>query len=243
MRPERGCLLEVAVQVCCTDHRLSVWQPVCLALLAARMQHAAALSPDSVTGRCRAHRQQAGQAGGGAAGPPPAEAAKERAPHHATGDLAALRCGAVNGALRRLTGWGPELPLRPLHSVPGRPSHSTQLGRCVPETIEVVPDGSRHSSGAGTPWPLHYMLSRTSSHEKVKEFWGSTALGMVRSQQKVRTVAGLGVRRLSCKQGVQALFEQCQASMDPNSIAQLLAHHPYHIDALLAMFELYRFAS
>ena len=43
-------------------------------------------------------------------------------------------------------------------------------------------------------------------------------------------------------QGVQALFEQCQASMDPNSIAQLLAHHPYHIDALLAMFELYRYA-
>ncbi len=42
-------------------------------------------------------------------------------------------------------------------------------------------------------------------------------------------------------QGVQALFEQCQASMDPNSIAQLLAHHPYHIDALLAMFELYRY--
>ena len=41
-------------------------------------------------------------------------------------------------------------------------------------------------------------------------------------------------------QGVQALFEQCQASMDPNSIAQLLAHHPYHIDALLAMLELYR---
>lgn len=46
----------------------------------------------------------------------------------------------------------------------------------------------------------------------------------------------------TCKQGLQALFEQCQASMDPNSIAQLLAHHPYHIDALLAMFELYRFA-
>ena len=43
-------------------------------------------------------------------------------------------------------------------------------------------------------------------------------------------------------QGVQALFEQCQASMDPNSIAQLLAHHPYHIDALLAMLELYRYA-
>lgn len=43
-------------------------------------------------------------------------------------------------------------------------------------------------------------------------------------------------------QGIQALFEQCQASMDPNSIAHLLAHHPYHIDALLAMFELYRCA-
>lgn len=45
----------------------------------------------------------------------------------------------------------------------------------------------------------------------------------------------------TCTQGIQALFEQCQASMDPNSIAQLLAHHPYHIDALLAMFELYRY--
>ena len=54
-------------------------------------------------------------------------------------------------------------------------------------------------------------------------------------------MTGLGVRWPVCKQGVQALFEQCQASMDPNSIAQLLAHHPYHIDALLAMFELYRF--
>ena len=31
--------------------------------------------------------------------------------------------------------------------------------------------------------------------------------------------------------------------MDPNSIAQLLAHHPYHIDALLAMLELYRCVS
>ena len=58
----------------------------------------------------------------------------------------------------------------------------------------------------------------------------------------MRTVTGLGVRRSVLKQGVQALFEQCQASMDPNSIAQLLAHHPYHIDALLAMFELYRCA-
>jgi len=47
-------------------------------------------------------------------------------------------------------------------------------------------------------------------------------------------------KALHLHQGVQALFEQCQASMDPNSIAQLLAHHPYHIDALLAMFELYR---
>ena len=56
-------------------------------------------------------------------------------------------------------------------------------------------------------------------------------------------MTGLGVRWLVCKQGVQALFEQCQASMDPNSIAQLLAHHPYHIDALLAMFELYRCTS
>ena len=65
---------------------------------------------------------------------------------------------------------------------------------------------------------------------------------MVHGQHWVRFVTGLIVRWPVCKQGVQALFEQCQASMDPNSIAQLLAHHPYHIDALLAMFELYRCA-
>ncbi|KAK9829524.1 hypothetical protein WJX72_006318 [[Myrmecia] bisecta] len=41
-------------------------------------------------------------------------------------------------------------------------------------------------------------------------------------------------------QAVQSSFEECQATFDPNNIAALLQHHPYHIDALLAMYELYR---
>ena len=52
------------------------------------MSHQASL--DSAVGRCRAHWQQAGQAGGGAAGPPQAAASEERAPDHAAGHLAAL---------------------------------------------------------------------------------------------------------------------------------------------------------
>ncbi|GAB4815863.1 hypothetical protein N2152v2_002909 [Parachlorella kessleri] len=41
-------------------------------------------------------------------------------------------------------------------------------------------------------------------------------------------------------QAVQELYEQCQASFDPNNIAALLQHHPYHLDALLTMTDLYR---
>ena len=41
-------------------------------------------------------------------------------------------------------------------------------------------------------------------------------------------------------QGVQMVFEQSQASFDPNSILALLEQHPYHVDSLLAMHELYR---
>ena len=43
-------------------------------------------------------------------------------------------------------------------------------------------------------------------------------------------------------QGYQSLFEQSQATMDPNNIAALLHEYPYHVDALLAMHELYRCA-
>lgn len=43
-------------------------------------------------------------------------------------------------------------------------------------------------------------------------------------------------------QGYQNLFEQSQATMDPNNIAALLHEYPYHVDALLAMHELYRCA-
>lgn len=41
-------------------------------------------------------------------------------------------------------------------------------------------------------------------------------------------------------QVVQELYEQCQASFDPNNIAALLHSHPYHLDALLTMHDLYR---
>lgn len=38
------------------------------------------------------------------------------------------------------------------------------------------------------------------------------------------------------------LFEQSQASFDPNNIMALLQQHPYHVDSLLTMHELYRCA-
>ncbi|KAL4419888.1 hypothetical protein ABPG75_006986 [Micractinium tetrahymenae] len=41
-------------------------------------------------------------------------------------------------------------------------------------------------------------------------------------------------------QAVQELYEECQASFDPNNIAALLHSHPYHLDALLTMHDLYR---
>lgn len=41
-------------------------------------------------------------------------------------------------------------------------------------------------------------------------------------------------------QAVQMMFEQSQASFDPNTIMALLQEHPYHVDALLTMHELYR---
>lgn len=41
-------------------------------------------------------------------------------------------------------------------------------------------------------------------------------------------------------QTVQALFEQAQASYDPNQLLQLLALHPYHVEALHAASDLYR---
>ena len=48
---------------------------------------------------------------------------------------------------------------------------------------------------------------------------------------------------LSTTQGAQRLFEEAQATHDPNNIVAVLQHHPYHIDALMAMFELHRHAS
>lgn len=38
----------------------------------------------------------------------------------------------------------------------------------------------------------------------------------------------------------QELFEECQSSFDPNAMANFLRHHPYHLDALLTMHDLYR---
>lgn len=43
-------------------------------------------------------------------------------------------------------------------------------------------------------------------------------------------------------QAVQMLFEQSQASFDPNAVMAVLEEHPYHVDALLTMHELYRYA-
>lgn len=40
--------------------------------------------------------------------------------------------------------------------------------------------------------------------------------------------------------GAQALFEQAQGSYDPNAVAAVLHQCPYHVDALLAMSDLYR---
>ncbi|KAI3425283.1 hypothetical protein D9Q98_009050 [Chlorella vulgaris] len=41
-------------------------------------------------------------------------------------------------------------------------------------------------------------------------------------------------------QAVQELYEDVQATFDPNNIAALLQNHPYHIDSLLTMHDLYR---
>lgn len=41
---------------------------------------------------------------------------------------------------------------------------------------------------------------------------------------------------------MQTLFQECQETHDPNAIVQLLGQHPYHIDALLALFDLHRCA-
>ena len=41
-------------------------------------------------------------------------------------------------------------------------------------------------------------------------------------------------------QTVQALYEQAQASYDPNQLLQLIALHPYHPEALNAASDLYR---
>jgi hypothetical protein len=40
--------------------------------------------------------------------------------------------------------------------------------------------------------------------------------------------------------GAQALFEQAQASYDPNAIAAVLQQAPFHLDSLMAMYDLYR---
>jgi hypothetical protein len=41
-------------------------------------------------------------------------------------------------------------------------------------------------------------------------------------------------------QAVQELYEEAQASHDPNNVAALLGSQPYHLDALLTMHDLYR---
>ena len=48
------------------------------------------------------------------------------------------------------------------------------------------------------------------------------------------------VATTSTQQSEVQVFEECQASHDPNNIVQLLQQTPYHTDALLVMFNLYR---
>lgn len=44
----------------------------------------------------------------------------------------------------------------------------------------------------------------------------------------------------SSYQAVQKQFEECVGSHDPNTIAMIVAHHPYHIDSLLTLAEVYK---
>jgi hypothetical protein len=46
--------------------------------------------------------------------------------------------------------------------------------------------------------------------------------------------------RSEAYRAAQAEFEQCQATFDPNTIAALLQRCPYQVDALMAMYDLYR---
>jgi tetratricopeptide (TPR) repeat protein len=39
---------------------------------------------------------------------------------------------------------------------------------------------------------------------------------------------------------VQKMYEECVSSHDPNTIAMLVNQHPYHVDSLLALAELYK---
>lgn len=39
---------------------------------------------------------------------------------------------------------------------------------------------------------------------------------------------------------IQRLYEECQATLDPNAIAALLQRYPWHVDSLLTMADLYR---
>ncbi|KAG0606180.1 hypothetical protein M758_9G120200 [Ceratodon purpureus] len=55
-------------------------------------------------------------------------------------------------------------------------------------------------------------------------------------------VAGLSFRYVfsSAYQEVQKKYEECVASHDPHTLAKLVYQHPYHIDSLLALSEVYK---
>jgi len=44
----------------------------------------------------------------------------------------------------------------------------------------------------------------------------------------------------SSYQELQKRYEECSASHDPNTIVTMVNHHPYHIDSLLTLAEMYR---
>ncbi|KAG0556957.1 hypothetical protein KC19_11G090600 [Ceratodon purpureus] len=63
------------------------------------------------------------------------------------------------------------------------------------------------------------------------------------SMECIDTKDGLNFFRYSFSssyQEVQKRYEECSASHDPNTIVMLVNKHPYHIDSLLTLAELYR---
>lgn len=88
---------------------------------------------------------------------------------------------------------------------------------------------------------------RRSHLVRPKDLWppqsGSTGLTM----ELVRTDPATGdalfrYAHTAAYREAHEAFEECVHSHDPNTLVQLLQHHPYHVDALLALSELMGYA-